>query len=376
MFLREITEKPAIKYSDEELSDDLLFYIEFDSDFYRREVYPELVRFKSLAKKSDNVKTTFFVPMLMKAVKFYCDKFDEDSSRDCFKTDNLKQLSAQLYNREMDELHKDVEKKPRNANPNVNENISNIKEAGVISSNLPGMQKTQHSDGSSTTNYQVGPLQTTQKVDAQGRPIKSTAQYTTNLGKLGTEQDHVSGIRTTTATPTDPNADPNAILPTSSIAAARGVDPKKFASFQRQNTTDDVNPDAIRKNVKSSKLKDTVNEISPDTVKGYMKGAIKDTLAGKNRNPGISRAMSRLSGTNQSLLPGETMPSISDLHLEISDHLALPLDRFKLNLIDAEFLGDYLVKYARVLARKYEMNVDDVQQFINDYVEDQLGDLE
>jgi len=54
------------------------------------------------------------------------------------------------------------------------------------------------------------------------------------VGKVGAEQDHVTGIRTTTATPADPNADPNALLPTSAIAAARGVDPTKFAAFQAQ----------------------------------------------------------------------------------------------------------------------------------------------
>jgi len=104
----------------------------------------------------------------------------------------------------------------------------------VVSPRFAGLQQTQHDDGSKTTDYSMGPLQSTQKVDAQGRPLKTTVNYDMGVGKVGQEQDHVSGIRTTTATPAEPGADPNALLPTSSIAAARGVDPKKFAAFRAQ----------------------------------------------------------------------------------------------------------------------------------------------
>jgi len=104
----------------------------------------------------------------------------------------------------------------------------------TVSPRFAGVQQTQHDDGSKTTDYSMGPLQTTKKVDAQGRPLKTTASYDLGVGKIGQEQDHASGIRTTTATPADPNADPNTLMPTSAIAAARGVDPNKFADFQVQ----------------------------------------------------------------------------------------------------------------------------------------------
>jgi hypothetical protein len=103
-----------------------------------------------------------------------------------------------------------------------------------VSPRLAGVQQTQHDDGTKTTDYQQGPLQATNKVDAQGRPLKSTVGYDSGVGKFGAEQDHVTGIRTTTATPADPKADPNALLPTTAIAAARGVNPTKFAAFQAQ----------------------------------------------------------------------------------------------------------------------------------------------
>ena len=104
----------------------------------------------------------------------------------------------------------------------------------TVSPRMAGVQVTKHDAGGQTSDYNQGPLQVTQQVDAQGRPVKSTVNYDMGVGKFGREQDHVSGIRTTTATPADPNADPNALMPTGAIAAARGVDPTKFAAFQAQ----------------------------------------------------------------------------------------------------------------------------------------------
>jgi hypothetical protein len=104
----------------------------------------------------------------------------------------------------------------------------------IVGPRVAGVQQTQHASGGQTTDYNQGPLQATQQVDAQGRPVKSTVKYDTGIGKFGAEQDYASGIRTMTATPADPNVDPNALMPTSAIAAARGVDPKKFAAFQAQ----------------------------------------------------------------------------------------------------------------------------------------------
>lgn len=113
--------------------------------------------------------------------------------------------------------------------------LAGVKDEDVVSPRFAGVQQTQHDDGSKTTDYQQGPLQATKKVDAQGNPITSKTTYDLGVGKLGSEQDHASGITINTATPADPNADPNDFLPTKDIAAAKGVDAKKFASFQKQN---------------------------------------------------------------------------------------------------------------------------------------------
>jgi hypothetical protein len=121
--------------------------------------------------------------------------------------------------------------------------LAGMKEADVVSPRFAGVQQTKHADGSQTTDYNQGPLQSTQKVDAQGRPIKTTTAYDLGAAKLSHSNDHVSGIRSTEVAPrvgdgTDTAATLAAahqMMPTADIAAARGVDPKKFARFQKQN---------------------------------------------------------------------------------------------------------------------------------------------
>ena len=54
----------------------------------------------------------------------------------------------------------------------------------TASPRIAGLQQTQHDDGSKTTDYAVGPLQSTQKVDAQGRPLKTTVNYDMGLVRL------------------------------------------------------------------------------------------------------------------------------------------------------------------------------------------------
>jgi hypothetical protein len=131
-----------------------------------------------------------------------------------------------------------VEKKPAESmnteSINRMKKLAGMKEADVVSPRFAGVQQTKHADGSQTTNYQAGPLQTTNKVDAQGRPVTSKATSDLGVATVDTELDHTSGIRSNAVTPRG-GMDPNKLVPTADIAAAKGVDPKKFARFQKQN---------------------------------------------------------------------------------------------------------------------------------------------
>jgi len=121
--------------------------------------------------------------------------------------------------------------------------LSGMTDEDTVSPRFAGVQQTKHADGSQTTDYQQGPQQTTIKVDAQGKPITSKSSYDLGVATLGHSNDHISGIQSTEVAPrvgdgTDSAATLAAahqIMPTSAVAAARGVDPKKFAKFQQNN---------------------------------------------------------------------------------------------------------------------------------------------
>jgi hypothetical protein len=113
--------------------------------------------------------------------------------------------------------------------------LAGVKEADVVSPRFAGVQTTKHAGGGTTTDYQAGPMQTTNKVDAKGKPITSKATYDLGVGTVDTELDHTSGVRSNAITARG-GMDPNKLAPTADIAAARGVDPKKFSRFQKQNT--------------------------------------------------------------------------------------------------------------------------------------------
>lgn len=111
--------------------------------------------------------------------------------------------------------------------------LAGMTDEDTVGPRFAGVQQTQHDDGSKTVDYQQGPLQSTNKVDAQGRPITSRTKYDLGIAQVDSEKDHVKGI--TSNAITTPGMDPNELLPTADIAAARGADPKKFAAFQKQN---------------------------------------------------------------------------------------------------------------------------------------------
>ena len=121
------------------------------------------------------------------------------------------------------------------ANPELAriQELAGMKEADAVSPRFAGVQQTKHDDGSQTTNYQAGPMDVTNKVDAKGNPLLSKGKYDLGIAQVDSEMDHVKGIRSNAIT--TPGMDPNELLPTAGIAAARGVDPKKFAKFQQQN---------------------------------------------------------------------------------------------------------------------------------------------
>lgn len=65
--------------------------------------------------------------------------------------------------------------------------------------------------------------------------------------------------------------------------------------------------------------------------------------------------------------------AMSDIHQEISEYLNRPLRSFKAGKMDSDHLGDYITRYGELLARKYNTDVNSMQEMINKYVEGEVG---
>jgi len=95
-----------------------------------------------------------------------------------------------------------------------------------------GYQKTQHDNGDTTDDYSQGPLAVKVRKDAKGNTVSSDAQYNIGPDQVQMNRNQV-GVNTLTAQ--GPNADN--IVSANASAQRKGVDPAKFAAFQKQTAT-------------------------------------------------------------------------------------------------------------------------------------------
>jgi hypothetical protein len=95
-----------------------------------------------------------------------------------------------------------------------------------------GYQKTQHDNGDTTDDYSQGPLAVKVRKDAKGNTVSSDAQYNIGPDQVQMNRNQV-GVNTLTAQ--GPNADN--IVSANASAQRKGVDPARFAAFQKQTAT-------------------------------------------------------------------------------------------------------------------------------------------
>ena len=81
--------------------------------------------------------------------------------------------------------------------------LAGIDEDDVVSPRFAGLQKTQHKDGSSTLDYQVGPMAIQQTTDQTGKEIRMKGSYNMGVGKFDAERE--KGITSKSWTPNVPS---------------------------------------------------------------------------------------------------------------------------------------------------------------------------
>lgn len=110
--------------------------------------------------------------------------------------------------------------------------LAGITDEDTVSPRFGGYQQTQHDNGDTSDDYMTGPMHVNQRKDAKGNVISTDAQYDLGPNTLKMNRNRV-GVNTLSAQ--GPDADQ--FVGADASAQRKGVDPAKFAAFQKQNAT-------------------------------------------------------------------------------------------------------------------------------------------
>lgn len=103
--------KPEIDY---DLSDDLMFFMNNDPEFYRKEYFPFLNKFNRHCDADRVVSPKAFSPLVIKAYKLYKNKFPIQELEENLNDSEIKDICEKLQSDQLRHYHEGKEKKLEN----------------------------------------------------------------------------------------------------------------------------------------------------------------------------------------------------------------------------------------------------------------------
>lgn len=97
-----------------DLNDDLIFFINNDPEFYRKDYYPFIRRFKNHCDHDKEVKVSAFVPIVKKAFSHYQNTFPVQGLESKLKEDDLQEICEKLHGQEMEHYQNEKKKSTEN----------------------------------------------------------------------------------------------------------------------------------------------------------------------------------------------------------------------------------------------------------------------
>ena len=106
---------PSIKREEFDLTDDLIFFMRNDPQFYRKDFHPFQQKFIKHCDADRSVSPKAFIPIVKKAFETYKDMFPVEGLEDRLTEQNLQEICEKLQSEETnfyhDEKKKSTEKK-------------------------------------------------------------------------------------------------------------------------------------------------------------------------------------------------------------------------------------------------------------------------
>lgn len=97
-----------------DLNDDLIFFINNDPEFYRKDYYPFIRKFKNHCARDKEVSPSAFVPIVKKAFGHYQNTFPVQGLESKLAADDLQQICEKLHGQEMEHYHNEKKKSTGN----------------------------------------------------------------------------------------------------------------------------------------------------------------------------------------------------------------------------------------------------------------------
>jgi hypothetical protein len=89
-----------------DLIDDLVFFINNDTEFYRKSYFPVESKFINSYKNNKTISAKFFIPIVKKAYSIYKDQYDVHGLPSELSIDNLKEICLKLKQQEIEDIKK------------------------------------------------------------------------------------------------------------------------------------------------------------------------------------------------------------------------------------------------------------------------------
>ncbi len=94
---------------DFDLNDDLIFFINNDPEFYRKDYYPFIRQFKKHCNQDREVKVSAFAPIVKKAFGHYQNTFPVRGLESNLSEADLREICEKLHGQELEHYHKEKE---------------------------------------------------------------------------------------------------------------------------------------------------------------------------------------------------------------------------------------------------------------------------
>jgi len=95
------------KKIDFDLTDDLIFFMRSDPEFYRTKYYPYVNKFVSKCKNKETPGAVFFKSLVKDGYKTYKEKFQVEALEEKLSIDMLKEICTKIHKEELDDYKKE-----------------------------------------------------------------------------------------------------------------------------------------------------------------------------------------------------------------------------------------------------------------------------